>query len=105
MNERAYIHGPDKAEVIALRLRVQDAYGIGVMAAQDKLSAVVGAKGRGTWAQWESGIRRMHPGLWMLAQLRTNTHPRWMLVALPPRQPPPTVASSDNLRVSPPKTP
>ena len=27
------------------------------------------------WQQWESGERRMHPGLWALFLLRTGQHP------------------------------
>lgn len=28
-----------------------------------------------TWQDWESGQRRMHPGLWTLFLLRTGQHP------------------------------
>ncbi len=27
------------------------------------------------WRSWESGLRRMHPGLWELFQIKTGTSP------------------------------
>ena len=34
---------------------------------------------RGTWAQWESGIRAMHPAMWELFLIKTNQHERFNL--------------------------
>jgi hypothetical protein len=73
MSNRTFIHGPHPAEVLALRLKVQDHYGIGIGDAQRMCASTV-RSARGTWMQWEKGLRRMHPGLWELAQLRCGTH-------------------------------
>ena len=32
---------------------------------------------RGTWAQWESGIRAMHPAMWELFLIKTNQHEKF----------------------------
>ena len=32
---------------------------------------------RGTWAQWESGIRAMHPAMWELFLIMTNQRERF----------------------------
>lgn len=76
---RTYRFGPHPAEVLSLRLKVQDHYGIGIGAAQSKCAATVRAAKR-SWMQWEGGLRKMHPGLWELAQLRCGTHPDVTLV-------------------------
>ena len=34
---------------------------------------------RGTWAQWESGIRAMHPAMWELFLIKTDQHERFNL--------------------------
>ena len=32
---------------------------------------------RGTWAQWESGIRAMHPAMWERFLIKTNQHEKF----------------------------
>ena len=34
---------------------------------------------RGSWAQWESGIRAMHPAMWELFLIKTSQHERFNL--------------------------
>lgn len=87
MTLRTYVNGPDKAEVIALRLRVQDALGLTQREAMVRLAGLT-CSTFSAWRQWEDGRRRMHPGLWQLVQLRTNTHPLWALTANPYRRDP-----------------
>ena len=71
---------PTAAQVKALRKKVQHHYGLGIMAAQDKMADACYYTPP-TWRQWERGQRKMHPSTWALVQLRTNAHPHWRLVS------------------------
>lgn len=77
---RVYKFGPNPAEVVSLRLRVQDHYGCNIGAARLKCANTTRSSLR-AWEQWETGKRRMHPGLWELAQLRCGSHEQLVLAA------------------------
>ena len=73
-------NAPPAADILAIRKNVQAFYSIGIGAAQLKCAEAVHST-PGAWAQWETGERRMHPSMYVLIQLRTNSHPAWKLTA------------------------
>lgn len=64
-------YSPSPDRVIALRVRVQDALGIGITAGQDWCAAAV-CTSRRAWQQWEHGDRAMHPGFFKLAGIEVD---------------------------------
>lgn len=56
------------ADVVSLRMSVQDALGVGITAAQDWCAAAVCSQRR-AWQQWERGERSIHPGIYKLARM------------------------------------
>lgn len=62
---------PDHKDVVALRESAQRRDGLGITAAQDRCAAAVHVTRR-NWQQWERGDRKMHPGLWELANAKLD---------------------------------
>lgn len=60
---------PDRAEVMAGRVAVQFALGLGITAAQDWCATQVHTTRR-VWQQWEAGDRGMHPTFWELFRIK-----------------------------------
>lgn len=60
--------GAAAADVVSLRMSVQDALGVGITAAQDWCAATVCSQRR-AWQQWERGERSIHPGIYKLARM------------------------------------
>lgn len=56
------------AEVVALRVQVQQTLELGITAAQDWCAEAVCSKRR-AWQQWERGERAIHPGIYKLARI------------------------------------
>lgn len=56
------------AEVVGLRMQVQQALGLGITAAQDWCAEAVCSQRR-AWQQWERGERSIHPGIYKLASI------------------------------------
>lgn len=54
---------PTPAEIRQLRLQV----GLTQKAAAEKVCSTARR-----WIEWEGGVHKMHPGLWMLFQIRTK---------------------------------
>lgn len=53
-------------DVLTLRKNVQSAADLGITAAQDWCAGAV-CSTRRAWQQWETGDRRIHPGIYKLA--------------------------------------
>lgn len=67
---------PNRSEILAARLAVQQSRGLGITAAQDWCAEQVHTTRR-VWQQWEAeegtaSSRRMHPAFWELFQLKTK---------------------------------
>lgn len=62
---------PAPADIIKLRQAVQQRDKMGATAATDACAAMI-YSARRTWQHWESGDRKMHPGLWELALIKSG---------------------------------